>query len=412
MANARFYLKDTKATSSTLIYLNYSYDGKRLKYSTGETVAPKSWLKSKQQVRASSSGSGDINDWLNLIEETANTIYRRYKLQKEGLSNQEFRDELNKALSKDKRKAPTSFFDIYDEFVETRKRLFKPGTIKKYVSLKNHLTDFQSKKRIKIDFESIDNRFYDKLVWFFAEDKQLLNNSTGKYIATLKTFLKWSSEEGYNSNMAFKDFTVLKNELDTIFLTDDELDNLFEYDLKTNKRLEKVRDAFCLACYTGLRFSDFERLRRENIKKTINITCYKTGDPLKIPITKNAQIIIDKYIKNPYFLEVISNQKMNDYLKELAKLVGIDILTSRPNFRGKNRVEVIKPKYEFISTHTARRTFITLSLMKGMRAEIVMKITGHKSYSTFKKYIGLADSMIEEEMIEAWDKKPTLKKVV
>ena len=109
-------------------------------------------------------------------------------------------------------------------------------------------------------------------------------------------------------------------------------------------------------------------------------------------------------------MPVISNQKTNEHLKELGKLEGIEIdepivLTK---FRGTKEIQIKKPKYEFLSSHTARRTFVTLSLEKGMRPETVMSITGHKEYSTFKKYIKITNKVKLVELKRIWNNVPKL----
>jgi integrase len=128
----------------------------------------------------------------------------------------------------------------------------------------------------------------------------------------------------------------------------------------------------------------------------------KTDKSYFVPLNGFALTILNKY-KDAYRpLPVMSNQKTNDYLKELGKLVEIDEPTSLTKRRGNEKLTNTQPKYEFISTHTARRTFITLSLEKGMRPEVVMRISGHSNYATFKKYIKISEKVAEVEMNDIW----------
>jgi integrase len=132
------------------------------------------------------------------------------------------------------------------------------------------------------------------------------------------------------------------------------------------------------------------------------IKTYKTRDAIQVPLRPEAQQIVAKYLKESDFVPTITNQKTNEYLKELCQLAGIDDATTVSRYQGAHRIEFSKPKYEFISTHCARRTFVTLSLEAGVRPELVMAVTGHKSYKTFKKYIKITDKVVENEFQRVW----------
>ena len=179
-------------------------------------------------------------------------------------------------------------------------------------------------------------------------------------------------------------------------------------------RLIPVRDNFCFSCFTGLRFSDIDKLRKMHLKNNyIEIKTDKTKDFLKIPLNKYAIEILNRYTDHSIDRPLptgISNCKTNLYLKEVGELAGLTEIVSLEKFSGSQKVVINKPKYELISSHTARRTFVTLALEKGMRAEVVMAMTGHKDYKTFKKYIKITDKVMENEMNRIWNK-PLLKVV-
>jgi integrase len=132
---------------------------------------------------------------------------------------------------------------------------------------------------------------------------------------------------------------------------------------QTDKLQEKVRDVFCFQCYTGQRFSDIANLKREDIKgNTWHLHTYKTRDIIKVPLTPGALDILKKYENQANPLPVISHQKTNDIIKEVCEKAKINSLETKVMYRGKERIEIKKPKHDLISTHTARRTFVTLSL--------------------------------------------------
>jgi integrase len=167
---------------------------------------------------------------------------------------------------------------------------------------------------------------------------------------------------------------------------------------------EVVRDNFCFACLTGLRYSDLRLLKKENIKEDyIELRTEKTKDFLKIPLSPYAKDIL---IKNGGVLpRLFSNQKTNVFLKEIGEIAELTEEILIVKYRAAQKVEFIAPKYKFLCTHTARRSFVTLSLEKGMRPETVMSITGHKDYKTFKKYIKMTDKVKLVEMNNVWSKK-------
>lgn len=142
-------------------------------------------------------------------------------------------------------------------------------------------------------------------------------------------------------------------------------------------------------------------LKRENIKEeTIEFITIKTKDQLSVPIIFYARQILVKYgNKLP---RVMSNQKMNDYLKELGKVAGLSHQVQKVKFLGVKRIDTCVPKFELLSTHTARITFVTLSLEKGMRPEEVMRLTGHKNIKTLMKYVKITNQVVKISMLRAW----------
>ena len=277
--------------------------------------------------------------------------------------------------------------------------------IKKYKVLKNHLTEFQKVKKFTIAFNNIDLLFYDKFTLFLQNDKKHTNNTVSKYFDLLKTFLRWATERNSNNKTDFQKFKTATEKTDIIYLTENELLSIYNKDLSNNKALDKVRDVFCFACFTGARFSDVSSLKKEDIRgKNWYLRTTKTKDVLQIPLNEYAIEILNKYSDCERVLPVISSQKTNQHLKELCKLAEIDDPITIVKYRGAERIEEIYPKYELVSTHCARRSFVTLSLEKGMRAETVMEITGHSNYKTFKKYIKITSKVKEIEMNNIWKK--------
>jgi integrase len=304
-------------------------------------------------------------------------------------------------------------YDFIDQYINEHELTRVKGSLVVYKSLKKHLKNYQAKTRTKIRFNKIDYSFMQAfqnflIGWEEVNEKtgfvKTLNNITiAKQLSTLKTFLGYARRQGIKVNEGYKDFSIKKDKLEVIALTQNELDLLFNYNLSLNKRLDQVRDVFCFSCATGFRFLDLQQLRREHIKEMeIRLTIKKTKEPAIVPLNQYSQAILQKYEDMATPLPMISNQKFNKYLKELCKLAEINDPIEIIRYKGATKQSTIYPKYEVISAHTGRKTFATLSLEKGIPAETVMKITGHSDYKSFQRYVKVTEERKRNEMQRAW----------
>ena len=395
MAEARFVLKEPNGKEKTLIYLLYTYGNQRLKYSTGEKILPKHWNSDKQRVRNSAEfpEHSEFNTRLQNIETAVNNSYRRLLNNQEIVTPQSLKGEINKELKKDLLiKKPTDFIDWVEKEIEVLKMDRKRGSIQVYNTLLKHLKNFSSSRKYKITFNSVNLEFYEQFKDYLINDRKLLNNTFGKQIRTLKSFLNLATEKGINTNQAYKSrlFKVIEENIDHIYLTEEELETLYDIDLTAKPYLDRVRDLFLIGCHTGLRFSDFTQLKKENLEESksgfvFNVKTNKTSERVVIPVKSVVIAIWDKH--KGRLPRAISNQKMNDYLKELGKIAEIDKSTIIKKTSGTTVREKICPKYELITTHTARRSFATNAYLSGVPAISIMRITGHKTERAFMKYI-------------------------
>ena len=260
----------------------------------------------------------------------------------------------------------------------------------------------QKKVLYEFDFEMRFEKFNEEYISSyqkFLEDKDHKNSTISKELAALKWFLKWAKRKGYNK---FSEFELFKPKIKNIqkkiiFLNQSELKKLREFEIpEENKNLEKIRDIFLFQCFTGLRYSDVFNLKKANIRENyIEVTTLKTSENLIIELNKLSKNILERYkdIEGEKALPVISNQKMNDYLKELAELAGINDLVTTTYYKGNVRFEEITPKYALLGTHAGRRTFVCNALSLGIPPNVVMKWTGHSDYKSMKPYIDIADEI-------------------
>ena len=310
-----------------------------------------------------------------------------------------------------------SFFEVFDLFLAKTEKENALATKKKFKTLKRHLVEFEP----EVAFEDIDKNTLDSFVEFMQtapkqkdidklDDKRQArkaykNSSMTKEINLLKWFLSWALANGYNTNTAFK---LYKPKFKTpkklvIFLDKQELESVVNHDFSNNKRLDQVRDVFVFCCYSGLRYSDVENLKRSNIyDDKIHITTIKTADSITINLNNMTRSILEKYkecqFEDNKALPVLSNQKMNDALKEMAEACELNSSITITYYIGVKRYDETHPKHELISTHAGRRTFICTALSLGIAPQVVMKWTGHSDYQSMKPYIDITEKAKADAM--------------
>ncbi|GAB3534935.1 site-specific integrase [Pontibacter brevis] len=402
-----FYLDKPNLDSETAIYLFARLGKQTIKVKTGDYIHPDYWnTKPNRQgnhVVGSYQYANDLNFELGELKGKVIRAYKKRMEENPSFRFSDFKEDILSLLHPSEPKAEKTFEEIYKEYIQVHSAHRSNSTLLKYQGILNHLKDFSEKRKYVLSFQGMDMRFFDDLRNYLVRDLKHKDNTVWKTFATLKAFLSWALDRGYHQSLAFKKFKAPQKDVDIIYLTKGELDKLYNHDLTQHPRLDRVRDVFCFACFTGQRYSDVAAMRHSDIKgNRWVLRQVKTDSANHVPLSPKALAIITKYREEPYPLPVLSNQKTNDYLKELGELVGIDEPTSMTTRRGGERIVDTRPKHEFMTMHTARRTFITLSLEGGMRAEVVMRVSGHTNYQTFKKYIKITDSIKELEMERVW----------
>lgn len=318
---------------------------------------------------------------------------------KEAFNNRYGQNEKTELASTDMSNVPSNFYEAFDDFVRVcgRQNDWTHSTFEKFAAVKNHLKNFRS----ELSFEFFDEEGLTEYVQYLREEREMRNSTIGKQLSFLKWFLRWSFKQGMHSNNAYDTFKpkLKDTQKKIIFLTWEELNRLREFKIPPTKQaLERVRDVFLFQCFTGLRYSDVFNLRRSDIKGDhIEVTTVKTSDSLIIELNDHSRAILEKYkdveFENDKALPVITNQKINDYLKELAELAEINEPVRQTYYKGNERIDEVTPKYALLGTHAGRRTFICNALALGIPPQVVMKWTGHSDYKAMKPYIDIADDI-------------------
>lgn len=407
MPEAKFILKEPKGNSETLIYLFYNFNYDRLKYSTEQKIHPRFWNPSKQRAKETSQFNQypEFNQRLNKIEGAVNNAFRRLQNNGVKITSTILRAELDKELNKTTNVKNDDLIDWIEKEIEIMKQDRKKGSIQVYMALVKHLKEFSKKRKFKLTFETVDIEFYNQFRNYLLIERNMLTNTFGKQIKTLKTFLNLAVDKDVNTNLIFKNrlFKVPQEVINHIYLNSEELDSLYQINLSSKAYLDRVRDLFLIGCHTGLRFSDFTQLKKENLEETkhgyvFNVKTTKTGERVVIPVKPVVMAIWHKYKGD--LPRAISNQKMNEYLKELGRIAGLTNTVTIKRTSGKESRESICPKFEFISTHTARRSFATNAYLSGVPSISIMKLTGHKTESSFMKYIKVSQERNAEMLME------------
>lgn len=286
-----------------------------------------------------------------------------------------------------------------DQFIKEREtetrseggKKYRPGTIKNYKSFKSQFNYFQTDQGKKYDFDDIGKDFYEKFVKFF-EKKDYSPNTIGRHIKCFKTIMGGAHKANLHSNDEINADYFKRPSAKTfdIYLSRDEITKLEKQDLTHSKHQDLARDVFLVGVYTAQRYSDYSRIRKENIRtlqsgtRVIDLIQKKTGNRVVIPIMPELDVILKKY---NYTLPATYDQKVNKYIKEVAELAGITELIPIEKVRGALEVKNDIKKCKLIKTHTARRSGITNMYLAGIPTVDIMKISGHKSESEFLKYI-------------------------
>lgn len=399
------------------IRVRVSYGGNRVELRLGYSIEPAKWKTAEERVTANArnrfgQSAGEINREILKTEERINEIFTRFELlEHRAPTPEELKAAYEEANGKRKpgpqpEESGLSFYRAYSEFMETmgRQNAWSKATYTKFNSLREHLQRYSK----ALSFEGLNTEALQGFI-ISLQEEGLRNTTISKYLSFFRWFLRWARNKGYNPSSDYENFKprlkgVDGNAKEIIYLEWEELISLFNFEFPAKRTaLSAVRDVFCFCCFTGLRYSDVAKLRRSDIRENyIKVVTQKTVDGLIIELNKYSRAILERYshieLPNDKALPVISNAKMNEQLKIMAEIAGLDTPQRIVYFKGSQRYEEVLPKYAVITTHCARRTFVVNALRLGVPAEVVMKWTGHSDYKAMKPYIKIVDKLKVEEM--------------
>ena len=371
------------------IYLRCTMDGQRVELSIGIFIAPETWDESKQQIKGRTEEVKILNNRLNKTAVRVQDIYNQLESKGESFSVIHVKNKLSGVSDE---KGVLEILDSLIKGIEGRVgNDYSVGTLKHYKTTLSRLGEFIKTKfrRSDLPLSMIDYSFLSSFDLYLKSELCLKPNSALTYHKHLKKVINTAISMNLLSTNPYSTFKVTRNETHRDYLTLQELHHI-ERKKFTTRRMEIIRDVFVFACYTGLAYAELQNLSREHIQigndggEWIIIDRAKTNIRCRVPLLPRARAILGKYEAFPLrenrgkLLPVHSNQKMNEYLKELATLCEI----------GKN-----------LSMHVARHTFATsVTLTNGVPLETVSKMLGHNSMKTTQIYARIVDAKISEDM--------------
>lgn len=395
--NYSFRLKHPNQDKDTLIYFTASFknENKTFVYSTGEKINPKDWdFKNKRPANLSGRKKDAelrriINTQLTRYSSFFIELVSRFKAVGETLTIAKAKEEFNSHFKKAS-KDVNNFFKVYDLFLEFKEnnqtdRANSKTTINRYKYFKTLLQEFKEQSNYNVKFDTVNFDFYNEFIRFCVENKNHSANTLSRNIGLFKTFMYWAVDKKYTYNDEFKNFKNIRRfATNEVALTKEQVDAIYDFEL-TNEKLIRVRDLFVFGCSTGMRYSNYSKVKKNDITDGfINVVDVKDiTKSLRIPLNNYSKDILEKY---DYKLPSISNQKFNDYLKELFQKLGYNEKIKKTMRYGNEIIETESFMYERISSHTARRTFITIMKNNNVPDKIIMSYTGHKSIEVFNNY--------------------------
>ena len=387
-----FYLRKSKvnALGRMPIFYRITINGQRFDTSTGHYVEELKWSAETGKIKGNSEEARSINSQLELIKATVYETEKKLYMREEDITFETFKNEYQGKKEKKRFLIPI-FQDHNNKIKALLGKEYAPGTLERYETSLRHTEEFLMwKYNLKdIDILQIDHAFITDYEFFLRTVRNCANNTAVKYIKNFNKIIKICLANHWIERNPFANYKSKVKEVERVYLSEEEIQEISNKEFAT-ERLSLVRDIFLFSCFTGLAYIDVKNLTKSHIslgidgEKWIFTHRQKTESASKVPILPVTQMIIDKYADHPQalnqdkLLPILSNQKMNAYLKEIAAVCKID---------------------KELTFHIARHTFATtVTLTNGVPIESVSKMLGHKNLRTTQHYAKVLDKKVGEDM--------------
>jgi len=385
----RFHIEKRKDAAGNMlsvdcpVFMSVTFGGNRVTIGTGIKVDMNAWDTELQRIQASYPGLQHLNNWLETMQGIAGKTMEALLHSNKELSPANFRN-LFLLL---KPKYSSGFFDLFFQFMESNSSSWSNATYRKVRTLYNLLREFEDHSRIPISFNTMDVQFLDRFI-AYCQEKEYKHSTIYKTVNNLVWFLNWATDKGYNVYREYKQFYKLMDAPDgksplPLFLHWNELMLLKEYNTD-NRRIERVIDLFTFMCFAGVRFSELQRIKKEDLREG-EIAVRKTGGRVRIiPMNKYASQIRlkyeNKYYRNNTAFPSMSIITMNKYLRLVGKDVGLNrmIYSATAGEEG-------SPLYSRLTAGIAVNTFIRNAIEMEVPVEIISRFTGVQNDSRVRR---------------------------
>lgn len=422
--------KNIRRDGTSLIYIQYCYSSEnRTLLNTNIAVPPVFWNKKKLCINSDLPVSFGKADELNskltrllrfaqdlvCVADRKNITDRVNFLRKAFYLNMQTESlELESEMVEKIGSKVIDRVDVFaqiEDYIKCKERRVTSATVNVYRAMKQQLKDFESFRKNKITFNSFDYDFYETFVDFlrfeYVQHRRktltigLKSNTIGKTIKQLRIFIKDRAKRKIIAPIDLSDFKVLEEETDAIYLTYNEIASMHKTDLSQMPFLIEYSDLFVFACLSGLRFSDFSTLKLEDLRNDMLFKKQRKSEHwVVVPLRNEARKIFLQHFKDKTVK--LTNPEFNRHIKTIGKLAGITEPVSFSFRKGNKLVKVTKPKYEWITSHTARRSFCTNEFLAGTPVKLIMKISGHKSEKDFYRYIRISAEEAAQKIQQIW----------
>ncbi|QGN24657.1 hypothetical protein GJV56_19070 [Elizabethkingia anophelis] len=419
-----FSIKNNDNDSLTPVRLRVSFNGKRPELYPGVSAKPSEWNKTTQRIDLTNKKDQRNKD-LNKSEEYVEEIFKEFDaIEKRFPTPDELKERFADKSGKnnnghneveEEEKEPP-FYEVINLYIAEKSvsKQWEEKTLRKYQKLRNHIKTFNQKLLIN----QVKEKTLRDLIKYFSTApinprsgnvmKPHRNSTIKRTINDYKRILNWAHQRNIYTGDAHVDFEqrykgTTDKLSDLVYLELDELMKLYHWNYSNNPRLDKVRDVFCFCCFTSLRFSDVKQLKKSHIRDNkIIFTTKKTTDPLVIDLNDYAKSILNKYkdFEHPkdLVLPVISMDKTNQYLKEIGEELEFNTPVREHYFIGTESKEIVHLKWQVLSTHAGRRTFVVNALRLKIPTVVIREWTGHKTEEAMRPYKKIVDELKSSEM--------------
>ncbi|UKM63875.1 site-specific integrase [Flavobacteriaceae bacterium GSB9] len=415
MATINFLVKGTKGYTNILVRFK---NGRKFDYtaSTDLKIQPNYWSTAKQRVKNISGVTykDEVNDHLFNLENFIISEFNSDNSQGIFIDRDWLKTKIAKHFNRpvnDDAIDQVFFLPFVKRFIELApSRIIKgknkpvsSATITKYGTTQKKLEQYETKFKTKIKFTDLNLTFYDRFVNYLTQEQKINLGTVGNYIGTIKTIARDAKLQGLpvHEHINHPKFFAPKVKVDSIYLRDADINKIYNHDYKGVERLENARDLFIIGLRTGLRVSDFLRLKDTNIKEGfIEVETQKTGQNVVIPMHPQVKAILEKHNGFP---RSVSDQKFNLHIKDVCKEAGFkqEIEGSLINPKTKRKEKGVYPMHKLVSSHICRRSFAS-NLYGKLPNMVIMAITGHQTEAQFLKYIKITPKENAKMLQQFW----------